>query len=657
MSRPNSTDTVFHAIAGSPMIRATLQGYLNKVFEFSTLCYKNYWKQLMPGERPSPEHIEETVLLRHFQDPSLVKMCGQLHPTQFKALLNSGDANIRELLTHIMLFSRSCCHMLWCVYGDFAKTKEKQKNCNAGPKKATQVQAAEAEAVAPFLALLNEEVLEMRMDHIKQRFNIKGSKIKGYSDNPSGRQYVKELSPYPTFCHAITQSTNMVDNMTLHLERLFPRNRSKKWLYEWILDLQDVRLKPDMVVPALSAREIEYIINVAPMMETKYGSEYFVSGAVKTVEQNGLKETVLERIPWEMGFMSSRVHPQNIYNKLAAELSRYIILGPSGTLEFMLNVAEIFDIDLRIMTLASITWMYVARDHSLFEMMIVANQYFEPPLFKFEPIEADQNIQNEDAKRRAQYKQALVDDHQQLIDLLVKIDPTAASAAKSESFIPNELGYLEFIHGSTATLTQIGGEVPCRFKASLPENKSFREIACTLLTTPEKRTRTHDAVLQNVDDSLKDMITITDTCQAACKQGATTSCTVDMLFRRQPLDNDTVTFFETTTEQTSITEHINKVLATNVGGWKWDDKPWGFAPSPSHLLASEEDISNSGLPDLPEEYKTFNPPFVSIQNIGKPLSQQVRDPEPKKQLTELLGTVSLQPTNSIGDNVFKRLSS
>ena len=606
---------------------------------------------MMPGAQTKPNNetdMRNFILTRHFQDPSLVKMCGQLHPTQFEALLTSGDANIRELLTHIMLFSRSCCHMLWCVYGDIAKTKEKQKNCNAGPKKTQQVQAAEAAAVAPFLALLNEEVLEMRMDHIKQRFNIKGSKIKGYSDHPSGRQYVKELSPYPTFCHAITQSTNMVDNMTLHLERLFPRNRSKKWLYEWILDLQDVRLKPDMVVPALSAREREYIMKVSPMMETKYGSEYFVSGAVETVEQpNGSKQTVLERIPWEMGFMSSRVHPQNIYNKLAAELSRYIILGPSGTLEFMLNVAEIFDIDLRIMTLASITWMYVARDHSLFEMMIVANQYFEPPLFKFEPIEADSNIQNEDAKRRAQYKKALIVDHQQLIDLLVKIDPTTASVAKSESFIPNELGYLEFIHGSTATLTQIGGE-KCQFTTSYLTGKT---MDCAFLATKSVQPPTvQQAPLPaTADDSSTDMITILDRCQADCKQGAATSCTVDMLFRRQPLHNDTVTFFERTADPKSITDHIGIVLATTtVGDWEWD-KSWGFAPSPSHLISPEDDISNSGFPDLPEEYKTFKPSFVSITT---PLLQQVRAPEPKKQLSELLKTVSL-PTKSIGTNVFK----
>jgi hypothetical protein len=544
--------------------------------------------------------------------------------------------------------------MLWCVYGDIAKTKEKQKNCNAGPKKTEQVQKAEAAAVAPFLELLNEEVLEMRMDHIKQRFNIKGSKIKGYSDNSSGRQYVKELSPYPTFCHAITQSTNMVDNMTLHLERLFPRNRSKKWLYEWILDLQDVRLKPDMVVPALSAREKEYIMKVSPMMETKYGSEYFVSNVV-----NGAS---IERVPWEMGFMSSRVHPQNIYNKLAAELSRYIILGPSGTLEFMLNVAEIFDIDLRIMTLASITWMYVARDHSLFEMMIVANQYFEPPLFKFEPITGSTSTDPETI-RRAQYKQALINDHQQLIDLLTKIDPTAASAAKSESFIPNELGYLEFIHGSTATLTQIGGEVPvsCRFNLDLKGINPLGDNSA--VPTP--------AMTDGSAQSKKEIGIDKKYCITVCEPSKSPACTINdvnktisQLFRKTPLSNEDVNMLEGVLPDEVFKNLVNSILKKNVASWKWEKTEWGSSPSPSHLISPEEDIvmtnvSNSGLPDRPTKYDLsakYKELSLTAEIIDQPT--QKSPTEPKTQLSELLGAVSLNPTNSIGTNVFKkRLSS
>ena len=80
-----------------------------------------------------------------------------------------------------------------------------------------------------------------------------------------------------------------------------------------------------------------------------------------------------------------------------------------------------------------------------------------------------------------------------------------------------------------------------------------------------------------------------------------------------------------------------------MASWKWDDK-WGSSPSPSHLISPEENVSNSGMPDLPAEYKK-----LILKATISPV-QQVRAPEPKQQLSELLKTVSL-PTNSIGTNI------
>jgi len=391
----------------------------------------------------------------------------------------------------------------------------------------------------------------------------------------------------------MTQSTNMADSMTLHMERLFPRDRSKRWLYEWILDLKDVRLTPEMIVPPLSGREEEYIKQMSNLMIDMHGNEYFITDLY---EVDG---TILKKLPWECGFMSAHINHTSIYKQLADDLGRYVILGPSGTLEFMLNVAEIFGVDLKIMTLACITWMYVARDHSLFEMMIVANQYFEPPLFKFESARKPKEPKEEtDSERRQRYKLGLEADRQQLIDLLLQVDPSANKCSK-EVGLQSEIGYLEFIHGFGVGLdlpivqegvAQIGGEV-CQ-PINIPLKNLIDEMAELMEIAATKNAKTPP-----IDE--QKMITITNpSCITTCIQKGCTPDQKQNIFYKFPLNNALVEKVEQEEDLQTFAEKVRYFTPNEKMQW---DQPWSSFPTPRHLDEESDDNNYDLIATMNEE--------------------------------------------------------
>jgi hypothetical protein len=142
------------------------------------------------------------------------------------------------------------------------------------------------------------------------------------------------------------------------------------------------------------------------------------------------------------------MHDDNIYIQIAKEYKRYLILGASGTLEFMLSIAEIFNMDLKVMTLACMAWMYYARDHSLFEMMIIANRYFDEPIFKIElPLTSET------------FESMLIKDRQQIIDLMEDaLGPASVVDVKSTIEITCELSILNALPVNKRKIQAGGGK-------------------------------------------------------------------------------------------------------------------------------------------------------------------------------------------------------
>lgn len=80
-------------------------------------------------------------------------------------------------------------------------------------------------------------------------------------------------------------------------------------------------------------------------------------------------------LPWITGARLFYVNPESEFFNLAAKNNKYMRCGPSCTTQMMLDCAMLFGIDARIALLAIVPWMEIAKDHSLFEILIAANPY------------------------------------------------------------------------------------------------------------------------------------------------------------------------------------------------------------------------------------------------------------------------------------------
>jgi hypothetical protein len=88
-------------------------------------------------------------------------------------------------------------------------------------------------------------------------------------------------------------------------------------------------------------------------------------------------------LPWETGGMLYSVNPNSAFAKVAGFYNKQTMCGPSTTMEMMLDCAKLFGIDEKIATLAIASWMDIANDHSLFEILLAANPYFTTQHYAF----------------------------------------------------------------------------------------------------------------------------------------------------------------------------------------------------------------------------------------------------------------------------------
>ena len=84
----------------------------------------------------------------------------------------------------------------------------------------------------------------------------------------------------------------------------------------------------------------------------------------------------IKRMPWKNGASLFGVKVNSPFMALAQRNNKFIISGPSGTTQLILECARLFDIDLEAVFLSSTYVMNNVLDHSLFEIVFMGQEYF-----------------------------------------------------------------------------------------------------------------------------------------------------------------------------------------------------------------------------------------------------------------------------------------
>lgn len=85
---------------------------------------------------------------------------------------------------------------------------------------------------------------------------------------------------------------------------------------------------------------------------------------------------------WITGSSLYKVNEKSLFYKLAMKSNKDVLTGPSCTTQMMLDCALLFGIDIKLVLLAIIPWMVVPKDHTIFEILIVANSYLTDHEYK-----------------------------------------------------------------------------------------------------------------------------------------------------------------------------------------------------------------------------------------------------------------------------------
>lgn len=80
-------------------------------------------------------------------------------------------------------------------------------------------------------------------------------------------------------------------------------------------------------------------------------------------------------VSWVTGAQLYGVNPNSYFASVARKYNKWVRTGPSGTTHMMLDGALLFGIDVHDVLLACVPWMEIAKDHSIFEILLAANSY------------------------------------------------------------------------------------------------------------------------------------------------------------------------------------------------------------------------------------------------------------------------------------------
>jgi hypothetical protein len=353
-------NSIFNVIMGDKAINIQLASYLNRMVRFCAF---------------STNDTNGNATFSMFANSA--NACGGLDPEGIRELFSNGlldttadKGNTRELLTAIMTYSFVCCEHVWKVIYDVSKFDSGDQDPGV------KLRIAKYEKYGIDLV-----VIRMRIEDIEHKYSMPAYKVYELVTK-STTAHITNYGRYPNICHLATNSTtvSLAISKTTALQNVYQRTRGMAKIYDAILDGRDIRLTAQHVYPALSDRETKYIRAHSQTLQSKSKFDAFFVN----IDPNS--PSPLAIMPWSTGFMTQQISPDNLFVMRAVELSRYVVLGPSGTLEGMLNVAEIFGMDLKMMALAAMAWMYIARDHALYEMMIIANDIIGENIFTFDKI-------------------------------------------------------------------------------------------------------------------------------------------------------------------------------------------------------------------------------------------------------------------------------
>ena len=273
--------------------------------------------------------------------------CGQVIRSYDNLLHVLKNGNVRELFTIIYNF-RSSCHVIWDIVRLFNTDVQKYHHY--------------------FGKLLKKKRINTLIDSIAIKL---GAPIDVILQACSESKCFKGTDPKSLCGYAFYPIADQI--MTVRCIQEGSEHRIAKTV---VASSNKIKVKD--VVPPLSQLEKDFIVKFNKVDLTK--NDY---------------------VPWISGIDYYRINNNSVFGILYKHLNKTLFTGPSGSADFVLNLATFFKFDKKQtvhILLGLIVWMCVPGDHNLFEIVSVAS--------KFKHIEF-KNLNNDEYE----YIKKLVENH------------------------------------------------------------------------------------------------------------------------------------------------------------------------------------------------------------------------------------------------------
>jgi len=192
---------------------------------------------------------------------------------------------------------------------------------------------------------INDETINKTAIYICSLFNISLDNFKTFFVN-------KEISEINNIKYCNTYTSPLSDIVKITRSDgapIFAKFRTKREQQKHVLKIKDI-------YPKLSVNEIKFIKKTDPLFDA---------------------ENIDSELPWETGYKLFKVKEDNFIFKLSQlKYKNFFISGFSGSADVLFQMFELFNdnnIDLSIM--ACIAYMGNSLDHSLYEILMVANSH------------------------------------------------------------------------------------------------------------------------------------------------------------------------------------------------------------------------------------------------------------------------------------------
>jgi len=196
---------------------------------------------------------------------------------------------------------------------------------------------------------MNKEVLNARMKHILE----KHGKIPSHSGFVGNKQMLKEVYDGDRKLHRIYREFTIPN--AVPTEEMYKKDR-------------------------VSQTHAHYIQR-GHLIEPLSASEESILQKTNSLFKRGITAIRLrnvptgDKLPWITGSALYKVKRDSPFAKMAHTYRKAVLTGPSGSTQLMLEFAKMFNMDERKVVLSLIPWMYIHQDHSIFEILLVANNY------------------------------------------------------------------------------------------------------------------------------------------------------------------------------------------------------------------------------------------------------------------------------------------